>query len=128
VLVVAMIDEGLDCGATVALADPVAALHAIVRDPSCRAEVPLANGRETTALELQRYYLGAAEARLGATWMPEWTRAACDEWRAMLDRLENGAPRSVATTLDWSIKRALFGRVLARHGFDWRSPRAGRPR
>jgi len=119
VLVVAMIDEGLDCGETVALADPVAALHAVVRDPSCRAEVPLADGRRTTALELQRHYLRAAESRLGAAWMPEWARAACDEWRAMLGRLENGAPRSVATTLDWSIKRALFGRVLARHGFNW---------
>jgi hypothetical protein len=81
-------------------------------------EVPLAAGRTTTALALQRHYLRAAEARIGAEYMPEWTRTACEYWRAMLDQLER-APDSVATTLDWGIKRALFERVLARHGLDW---------
>ncbi len=118
VMVVAMIDRGLDREEALTLATPVAALHAIVRDPSCRARVRLADGREMTALELQRHYLRAAEARAGAAWMPDWTQAACEYWRAMLDELEH-APQSVATTLDWGIKRALFGRVLARHGFDW---------
>jgi hypothetical protein len=118
VLVVAMIDEGLDPRGPIELADPVAALHAIVRDPSCRAEVALTDGSKTTALDIQRQYLRAAEAHVDAAWMPEWAHAACVEWRAMLDQLE-GAPGSVATTLDWAIKRALFERVLARHGFDW---------
>ena len=118
VMIVAMADGGLAAQPTITLADPVKALHAIVRDPTCRVEVRLADGRMTTALALQRQYLEAAEARIGRDYMPDWSRTACEHWRAMLDQLER-APDSVATTLDWSMKRALFGRVLARHGLDW---------
>jgi len=118
VLVVAMIDAGVGVGPSIVLADPVSALHAIVRDPSGRAKVLLMNGRMATAFELQRHYLGAAETHAGAEGMPEWTRTACAIWRATVDQLER-APDCAATMLDWGIKRALFGRVLARHGLDW---------
>ncbi|MDB6023286.1 MAG: proteasome accessory factor, partial [Pedosphaera sp.] len=43
------------------LADPLAALPAISRDPTFRWEVKLADGRTTTALELQREYLHAVK-------------------------------------------------------------------
>ena len=118
VLVVAMIDAGLAPGASVALADPVRALHVFARDPTCSAEVPLADGRPTTALALQRHYLQVAEAHAEAAFMPAWAPAACRDWRAVLDEIERGEA-SLATTLDWAIKRALFGRVLARYGLDW---------
>jgi hypothetical protein len=36
----------------------------------------------------------------------------------MLDRLEGG-PSSVATTLDWAIKRIVFGRFASERGFSW---------
>jgi hypothetical protein len=120
VLVAAMIDAGLDTGPPIVLADPVAALHAMARDPSCHVKVPLADGRAVTALELQRHYLRAAASHAGASCMPAWAPAACRSWRAMLDLLER-APDSVVTTLDWGIKRALFARVLARHGLSWTS-------
>jgi len=118
VLVLAMIDGGLEPAAGIALADPVAAFHAFARDPDCRVEARLDNGAGATALAMQQRIQALAAAHADAAFMPEWTRAACGEWRAVLDELE-GAPRAIATTLDWGIKRALFERVLARYGSNW---------
>jgi proteasome accessory factor A len=117
VLAVSLVEHA-DIGASVRLASPVEALHALTRDPSCRVPLALAGGGEMTALEIQRYYLEQAERRIGAEFMPPWTATACAHWRAMLDRLES-APGSVATTLDWAIKRSIFGRILARRNYSW---------
>src|SRR5262249_23171996 len=46
------------------LVDPVAALHAVSRDPSCRGLVPLRDGSSRTAVEVQRAYCEAAAAYL----------------------------------------------------------------
>ena len=118
VLVIAMIDGGLEPAAGLALADPVGAFHGFARDPACTVEVRLSSGAAATALEMQRRTLALAEAHADAPFMPDWTRAACREWRATLDELARD-PRSTATSLDWGIKRALFERVLARHGSNW---------
>jgi proteasome accessory factor A len=106
-LIVRVLDKGVPCGEAVQLADPVDAMLAIARDPTCREPVLLADGRRRSALEIQAHYLVAVEGQLGAAFLPEWAAVVCGRWRAMLDRLR-GAPDSVATTLDWAIKHALF--------------------
>src|ERR1043165_4734220 len=55
-LVLDLIEEGMDL-TDLALARPVHAVHVLSRDPSLRATVALADGRELTALALQRVYL-----------------------------------------------------------------------
>ncbi len=55
-LVLDLIEEGMDL-TDLALARPVHAVHVISRDPSLRATVALADGRELTGLALQRIYL-----------------------------------------------------------------------
>src|SRR5207342_3396051 len=55
-LVVDLIEEGFDLS-DLALARPVHAVHVVSRDPSLRATVAMADGRELTALALQRIYL-----------------------------------------------------------------------
>ncbi len=55
-LVLDLIEEGMDL-TDLALARPVHAVHVISRDPTLRATVALADGRELTALALQRIYL-----------------------------------------------------------------------
>ena len=117
VLVVAMVEGGVQPGAEMTLDDPVGALHAIVGDPTCRIRVDAA-GKRVTPIEIQRHFLRLAEEHVRADFMPPWAETACEQWRTMLDRLEN-APDSISTTLDWAIKRAVFERVLARHRFDW---------
>lgn len=123
VIVLAMIDGGLEPAAGLGLADPVGTFHAFARDPDCRAEARLASGGSTTALEMQRRILEVAETHADEPFMPDWTAPACREWRAVLDELSRD-PRSTARSLDWAIKRALFERVLARHGADWESAAA----
>src|ERR1043165_1261346 len=59
-LVLDLIEEGPQFGldlSGLALARPEHAVHVISRDPSLRATVALADGREMTALALQRVYL-----------------------------------------------------------------------
>jgi hypothetical protein len=118
VLVVALLDNGIVPGAEVALADPVAALRQFSTDPALKAAATLADGGSVTAIDLQRRFLGLTEAHVDAPFMPPWARAACDQWRSVLDHCERGHAR-LHTSLDWCIKRTLFGRVLARHGLGW---------
>lgn len=87
------------------LADPVAALTIISRDPEWKWRVSLVDGRETTALEVQRAYLG---------WINEYARPANAEWvevvkawGEVLDDLERD-PLSTADRLDWPAKFRLI--------------------
>jgi len=116
-LVVAMMDAGLKPGDEVVLASPLEALRAVAADPQCRAKLKLAGGGEATALDIQLHYLSQAEAQLGKDFMPPWAPEACRRWWAVLEQLE-GAPDSVATTLDWAIKRALYVRHARRRGMS----------
>ncbi len=106
-LAVALIDAGVRPGESVQFQDPLAAMRTFSTDPSCSRAVPLVDGREATAIDVQRHFLEQAEAHMDSEFMPPWTREACRQWRSMLDRLQHG-PESVARTLDWAIKLALF--------------------
>jgi len=77
------------------------------------------NGEELSAVQIQRRYLQMAEAHLHDRFMPPWAGRVCAQWRAMLDRLENGAPASVASMLDWAIKLCLFLDRAERRGVNW---------
>jgi proteasome accessory factor A len=118
-LVVALVESGECPGDAVALADPIAALRAFAGDPSCRVGAALARGGTATALELQGHYLERVEAALAGGRLPEWAPAICARWRAALERLARG-PESLATTLDWAIKWALYRRSCApRRSWEW---------
>jgi len=118
-LVVALIDAGKRPGRGVGLAEPVAALQAFTSDPGCRATVQLLDGRRASALEIQRHYLQEVEKWADAAFMPDWAPAVCQHWRGILDRIEND-PGSLARTLDWAIKKALFERRAEQAGIGAR--------
>jgi hypothetical protein len=65
---------------------------------------------------VQRHYLTQAEARLDAPYMPSWAPEVCRLWRTTLDRIENDRS-SLATRLDWAIKRPLYSSHASRRGF-----------
>ena len=117
-LIVGMIEGGLAPGRDVRLADPLEAFRVFAGDPTCRAAVPTNDGRRVSALDIQRVYLEHAEANLGAAFLPDWAEGVCTAWREMLDRLE-GAPATVAATLDWAIKYAIYTAHLHRRGTSW---------
>ncbi len=105
----ALVLQALASGAPVdrlpRLEDPVAALTLISRDLEWQWRVRQADGRETTAIAVQRAYL---------EWVREFAPPAEVEWGAVLsawnetlDDLERD-PLSTADRLDWSAKYRLI--------------------
>ncbi|MGD0786796.1 MAG: proteasome accessory factor PafA2 family protein [Terracidiphilus sp.] len=117
-LIVAMADAGLTPGSAVQLADPLAAMQRVASDAACKAPLRMADGSLMTAIAIQRHYLEAVEAHLGASFMPERAAEVCRRWRAVLDQLED-APAGVEKTLDWGIKRALYANYARSLGIRW---------
>jgi len=97
---VARIEAGLRPGDQVELLDALGTMRTFANDPTCKRVVPIATGEELSAVQIQRRYLQMAEAHIQDRFMPPWAGKVCGQWRAMLDRLENGAPASVASMLD----------------------------
>src|SRR6185312_10427192 len=120
-LVLDLIEEGFDL-ADLALARPVHAVHVISRDSSLRATVALSDGRELTALALQRIYLDRV-AKLVDSRDPD-PRAAdiVQTWANVLDLLERD-PMECAEMLDWPAKLRLLEGFRHRENLSWSAPR-----
>lgn len=90
---------------------PLRALRAIANDPDLQARVALANGRQASALEVQRFYLHACrrfiERRAPA---PAEAVTLLDRWEETLDALEEN-PAALVGKLDWVTKRYLMERA-----------------
>ncbi|MDQ7993731.1 MAG: proteasome accessory factor PafA2 family protein, partial [Propionicimonas sp.] len=102
------------------LADPLAALRAVARDPA--AVLERRSGGTITALEVQR---GFAETVAGATSVPAapGEPALVAEWLRVLDALAAGDPDAVADTVEWAAKRRLLSGFRERHGLAADDPR-----
>ncbi len=107
-LVLDMIEDGVLDDAPRPV-DPVAALHAVVADPTLEARIEIRGGGAMTALEIQRFYLRRARRYLGAS---AATSLEAEEvvrrWGEVLDDLEAGAMDRLVGTLDWVTKRFLL--------------------
>jgi Pup-ligase protein len=119
-LVVAMAEAGLITGHGVALRSPLQAMQTIANDPSCEASVETVDAKRLSAIEIQYHYLSLAERHLDIARMPPWAEDVCREWRAALNLLLD-APESVAATLDWAIKRAIYSNYASGKGVEWDS-------
>jgi Pup-ligase protein len=119
-LVLAIIDAGAEPGTCVRLKAPLYALHRYALDPTCRTMADLVDGRRVSAIQIQRAYLAAVEARLGAAGLPDWAPAICALWRTALDDLD-GSQVSAGVTLDWAIKRKVYTHRLRQYGLEWSS-------
>ena len=106
-LVAAMADEGIMLPEDVQPASPLSAMRTFATDPHCKARVPTVAGPMASAVQIQRHLLALVETngRKLPRWAPDFCRSL---WRPILDRLERNAPESVATTLDWAIRYALY--------------------
>ncbi|MGP5125005.1 depupylase/deamidase Dop [Brachybacterium tyrofermentans] len=102
------------------LADPVAAVRAISHDPTLRATVELVDGRELTALQIQRAHLDAIAAVADRD--DAETAQVLDSWAELLDLLEQD-PALAADRVEWVAKLQLLERYRARHGLEWGDPR-----
>ena len=121
-LVLDIIEAGVDLS-DLQLARPVTAVHQISHDPTLRQTVALTDGREMTALALQRIYHQRV-AKFVASEGNEDPRVAdiLDKWAMVLDLLERD-PMECANILDWPAKLRLLEGFRQREGLGWSAPR-----
>lgn len=100
----------------VLLADPLATLREVSRDPDWRWLVVRDDGSTLSAVDLQRYYLAAAQRFLrGLDPETDWV---IREWEEVLDLLEKD-PVALADRLDWVAKWRLLQTYMAAEGVGW---------
>ncbi len=123
-LVLAMIEDGWLTD-ELRIAEPVRELRAVSHDPGLRHPVKLADGRNLTAVEIQREYLDRArkyvDDRYGSDVDPQ-TVQVLTEWDSVLTRLGED-PMQLAGELDWVAKLRLLQGFRERDGLDWSAPR-----
>lgn len=121
-LVLDLVEAGEDLS-DLQLARPVTAVHTISHDPTLRATVALANGRELTGLALQRSYLDRVQAfhQRRGTDDPRVTDVV-EKWAFVLDKLERD-PLECADVLDWPAKLRLMQTMRSRDGLAWSAPK-----
>jgi proteasome accessory factor A len=124
-LVLALIEAGALVDSSLMLARPVAEMHAVSHDPTLRHRVTLADGRQLTAIDMQRIYLEHAhhlcEREVHAAYDAQ-TKDMLELWDRVLTALAQD-PMSLASELDWVAKLALMEGYIARDGLPWSSPR-----
>lgn len=113
-IVLTMIENG-SAPENLELEDPVGALRAISHDPTLQTRVQLRDGRQLTAVELQREYLAAAQAYAAAD---EQTAGILAEWGDVLDVLERD-PMECSDRLDWVAKLQILQTYRQRDSVDW---------
>ncbi len=121
-LVLDLIEAGVDLS-DLELARPVAAVHTISHDPTLTAVVALADGREMTALAIQREYLARAQQFHDLHHSDDEAAAhVLATWADVLDKLERD-PMECAEILDWPAKLRLLDGFRQREGLGWSAPR-----
>ena len=96
------------------LEDPIRAIREISHDISCRRPVRLANGREATALEIQKEYLSRALRYAEQRGLPAEESRALEMWQHCVEGIEKD-PLSLETECDWVIKHRLVESFRERH-------------
>lgn len=120
-LVLQMIDNnheitGLD------LANPLEAIKAISRDLTLKKTVRLANGKEYTAVEIQKAYLDEAYKYFSKLERDPKVDEILSHWSDTLEKLGKD-PYELHTHLDWLIKYELLNNYAQKKRFGWDNQR-----
>ena len=104
------------------LENPIRAIRDISHDPTCRRTVVLANGREVSALDIQREYLDRALRYADTKGFPPLEQRALDMWEHCVTTIEND-PLKLDREVDWVVKWNLIESYRERHGLSLGDPR-----
>ena len=96
------------------LENPIRAIREISHDITCRRVVRLANGREVSALDIQREYLDRALRYADSQGFPPLEQRALEMWEHCMTQLEND-PLKLDREVDWVIKYKLLEAFRERH-------------
>ncbi|WP_026550386.1 Pup--protein ligase [Arthrobacter sp. Br18] len=107
------------------LENPIRNIREISHDLTGSQLLKLANGRQVTALDMQREYLDRVRkfvADQGAHHAN--VPRILDLWERTLDAVESQDTSAIDTEIDWAIKKKLLDRYLGRAGLGLDSGRA----
>jgi proteasome accessory factor A len=119
-LLLRMVEEGVQIR-DLTLENPIRAIREISHDTTCRRKVRLANGREASALDMQKEYLSKA-----LRWVDHRDDPVLKEISVMWEHAIHGLEHdqdSLETQVDWIMKRNLIERYRAKHNFSLAHPR-----
>jgi proteasome accessory factor A len=100
------------------LDDPVRAIRQISRDPTCRAQVGLVDGRRLTAVDIQREYLDIVDGFYSGRRRDTIVEDLIARWRYVLDTLQDD-PMGLSKEVDWVIKKRMIDEYRKRRGVEW---------
>jgi proteasome accessory factor A len=105
------------------LDNPIRAIREISHDVTGRRRVRLANGRDASALEMQREYFTRATDFVERRGSDPMTERILDLWGRALRAVETGDLSLIDREIDWAIKQRLIERYRAKHDLPLSSPR-----
>ncbi len=121
-LVLRMIEAGVVMR-DLTLENPIRAIREISHDLTGTRKVKLVNGREASALEIQREYFAKATDFVDRRGSDETVRTVLDLWGRTLTAIETGDLSLVDREIDWVTKYQLIERYRAKHDLALSSPR-----
>ena len=96
------------------LENPIRAIREISHDMTCKRTVRLANGREVSALDIQREYLDRALRYADAKGFGPMELKALEMWEHCINQIEKD-PLELDREVDWVIKYRLLDAYRAKH-------------
>ena len=122
-LILRMIEAGVVLR-DMSLENPIRAIREISHDITGKRTVRLTNGREVSALDMQREYFEKAFDFAHRRGLATGSVAATlDLWERTLDAIEKDDLAAVGTEIDWVAKMHLIERYRDRHDLPLSSPR-----
>ncbi|GCD93817.1 MULTISPECIES: Pup--protein ligase [Embleya] len=122
-LVLRMIEAGIVMR-DLTLENPIRAIREVSHDMTGSRKVRLANGREASALDIQREYLTKAQEFADRRGIRTGTvEKVLDLWERTLEAIDSGNLDLVGREIDWVIKYQLIERYRAKHNLPMSSPR-----
>ncbi len=107
------------CPMNIELADPIAALKSVSRDPSLKTALLLAGGQTMAPIDIQRQYLVAAQKHLGGRDVEtDWVLITWEQALADLER----DPMLCRDRLDWVAKKWMLDAFVEAEKVAWDDP------
>ncbi|GAC1443719.1 MAG: Pup--protein ligase [Mycobacteriales bacterium] len=121
-LVLRMIEAGVIMR-DLTLENPIRAIREVSHDLTGRRKIKLANGREASALEIQREYFDKASDFIDRRGGDTTVKRVLDLWDRTLTAIDSGDLSLVDREIDWITKYQLIERYRARDDLPLSSPR-----
>src|SRR5213082_2198317 len=105
------------------LENPIRAIRDVSHDMTGQRRVRLANGREASALDIQREYLSKARDFVQRRGADATAERVLDLWERTIKAVESGDLDKVEREIDWVTKYKLIERYRAKHDLPLSSSR-----